>query len=276
MLAVVAATSSCGGRVNSSARTSSPGQRSAKHPWALRVHLTRSWTPEALLSATKLVEGESAANVAVVQRPDGRRGWWAVWSDTSRSQKKQLFDVWTAELVARLYRDRRTRSSPRLTGIALATPDPKRAPGLAGGELVRLWPPPSTVYLQQTASQLVPRIRARAARIGLRLEQFRMPRLDGIAAPIVVVRVVNEHAFAHAFDPGCLPVWVVGNPNVDPVGASGPAPFFGYYFTLLSTTGAWLQTTAFVPYTTDTQLSPTAAAIERNIPRHPTCARVPR
>jgi hypothetical protein len=257
LLCVVSAatfvTAGCGG-AHHAPKTLPTSNRNASHT----VRLRQSWTAQVLPTLTRRIEPNGTDTVTPVHRPDGRHGWWFVWSDPTRNRRAALLDVWTAEIVTRLYRDRRAGPAPDVSGIAIVT----RAAffsGFARGESTFEWPRPSRRYVQGDTRHLMDRVRDEATRLGLRVLVFRIPQLGGILAPVVALRVSNAARFGHWFDPGCLASWVLGYPKLHPRGGSGPSPFFGYFVTIEQASGAWLQSTAFAPYETYTQLSNKAA-----------------
>jgi hypothetical protein len=250
-LVLAGLSSGCSHRITSAAALDRPGEGKS----TVRVDLRSPWTPASLVRVTRLITNESSLRVQLVQRPGGKPGWWAVWSDPTRSRRRTLFDAWTGEIAARLYRDHRSTLSPVLSGIGVATRDPESTPPLAGGEAVSAWPRPAHVYLQETASKLAAQSRLRAARVGLRIERFRAPTLGGMEAPLVWAQVTKSKKFARLYEPGCVADWVLGFPDVRPVGASGLDPYFGFFLTIVSKNGAWLQSTAFAPYEAITELS---------------------
>ena len=231
-----------------------------------RVRLTRNWTPAVLEGLTRRLDTNPLTSVAWLNHPSGRRGWWIVWSDPTRSRSVALGDVWTAEIAARLYRDRRERSAPGVSGIAIAT----RAPSFAGaraGETTAEWPRPALTYVQGRGEAVRDHVSKAATRLGLRLVSFRLPRLDGMLAPVVHLRVGDEARFERSFNPACLPGWVFGSPTTRPSGGAGPTPYFGYLLSITGFSGRWLQSTAFVPYEVETQLSSRAAKRLRRLTR---------
>lgn len=235
-----------------------PAHSAAVDPGTHRVLLTRNWNPAVLSGITRRVDPHPRTSVAWLNHPGGRRGWWLVWSDPTRNRSVALGDVWTGEIVARLYRDQRERSAPRLSGIAIAT----RAPSFAGaraGETTAEWPNPALAYVQGRGRALRDRVGETAKRLGLKVASFHLPRLDGMLAPVVTLKVKDRARFEQGFNPACLPGWVFGTPRTRPAGGAGPAPYFGYFLSITDSSGRWLQSTSFVPYEVETQLSSRAA-----------------
>jgi hypothetical protein len=224
------------------------------------VRLKRTLTPAALSVLTRKMEPRASVRVVFAKDPGGRLGWWGVWIDSTRDSRRTLFDDWSAEIAGRIYRDRRVAAAPDLSGIAVAT-RARDLSGLAAGESVAAWPRPSNVYVQALPPVLKKRVEQGAATVGLGMSHWRTPSLGGIQAPIVVFRVKDAPKFWKEFDSGCLARWIFGMPRTE-VGSSGPASYFGFFMTVTSRSGTWVETAAFAPNETITEISRSAARVE--------------
>jgi hypothetical protein len=221
-----------------------------------RVVLTRSWTPAVPTRVARRVDPNGAASVATqhVSRADGKKGWWLVLRDRTRSERVALGDSWTADIVARLYQDRRVQSAPKLSGIALTT----RAKDFFGTtyEETAWWPRPVQRYAQGRPAALRAQITEAATRLGLVLRSFRAPRLNGILTPVVTLAEDDSALFKRWFNPGCLPGWIF-NPRV----SDGPLPYFGYFLSVEDSSGHWLMSEAVTPDSAEGEQSPRGARV---------------
>jgi hypothetical protein len=200
----------------------------------------------------------------LVSNLDGKTGWWIILNDPAAGRNAEFADRWTAEVVAILYQDRRRESAPKLSGLALSKGGP-RPPPADGLIPASEWPSPVQSYAQASPAALRAYIRDAAGALGLKLMAFRVPKLDGILAPIVSVEVGNKARFERWFDPLCLAGWLFPPLNFRPADGYAPSPYLGYFLTIADSSGHWLQSTAVAAYEEDTSPSPRAAAQARRL-----------
>jgi len=221
-----------------------------------RVVLSRSWTPAVLAEITNRIDPHRGISVRAVYRdhvPDGNpKGWWFVWNDPTRnSQAEGMQDYWAAQVAGRLYQARRVLSAPKLSGIQVKTRVPSTDSDWAAGENSRWWPGHTPVYVEARPAALRTGIRRRAAVLGLELSSFRAPRLDGIVAPVVTLRVRDEARFKRWYVPGCAEGWLFG-----PRASTNGSPYFGFFVTFDDSAGRWLMSMAATPNEGTSQKSP--------------------
>lgn len=204
-----------------------------------RVVLSRSWSPAILQRITDRIDPHSGISVAVLRDrgPYGNTGSWFVWSDPrGRSREDALRHEWTTDVVSRLYQAGRKPSEPKLRGIM------KRSDWARGDRSGNYWPRISRTYLQTTPAALRTHVRLRAAALGLKIRSFRVPRLEGILAPVVVLRVSDLAKFKRRYDPGCAEGWMFG-PRADTNGS----PYFGFFLSVTDSSGHRIYSMAATP-----------------------------
>jgi hypothetical protein len=207
-----------------------------------RVVIGRSWTPSVLPEITHRVDPDPRVSARLVYRshvPNGNpKGWWFVLTDPRLTPNSavELRDLWTAELVGRMYLDRRESSAAKLSGVAVAA----RPSEFENGENSLFWGSASA-YSQARPAVLRAHIEQRAATLGLRLRSFRVPALGGILAPLVVLQVSDLATFRRWYDPGCAEAWLFG-----PRAANG-SPYFGFYLSVIDASGDWIYSMAATP-----------------------------
>jgi hypothetical protein len=219
-----------------------------------RVVLSRSWTPAMLTKITDRVDAHRGISVAVERRRGvyGNRQWWFAWSDPTRNAHVAFRDWWAAELIGYLYVGRREPSALKLWGIALKT-RARSESGEAMGENSHSWHPAHS-YVQARASSLRADILRTAPRLGLKLASFRDPRLDGLLAPVVTLRVSDKARFKRRFDPYCVANWIFGSPVNS---------HFGSFLTVTDSSGKWLESVADLPQSGSTRTSRTVTQLPR-------------
>jgi hypothetical protein len=230
-----------------------------------RVELRRSWTPTALTQITDRVDPHRGMSVKAVNRrhvpPGNPRGWWFVWNDPTRnSQAEGMRDYWTAQIVGRLYQARRELPAPKLSGIELKTQVPSSSSDWAAGENSHWWGRSARTYAQGRPAALRKNVRRRAVDLGLKLSSFRVPRLDGLVAPVVTLQVSDEARFKRWYVPGCAEGWMLG-----PRANTDGSPYFGFFLTVDDSAGNWLGSTAATPNSTE---SGESAAMHELFPPH--------
>jgi hypothetical protein len=219
-----------------------------------RVVLSRSWTPAILTQITDRIDPRRGVSVKPVYLrhvpPGSPKGWWFRWNDPTRnSQAQGMLDYWTAQIVGRLYQARRVQSAPKLSGIQLQTQVPSTDTDWSAGENSHWWTGAPS-YLETRPAALRSRIQERAASLGLRIRSLRIPRLDGILAPVITLQVSDEARFKRWYAPGCAEGWIVG-PRADTNGS----PYFGFFLTVDDASGNWLGSVAASPQGGDSEES---------------------
>ena len=226
-----------------------------------RVVLSRTWTPDVLAKITHRVDPDPRVSAGLVYRrhvpPGNPKGWWLVLTDPrlTPSSAVELRDLWTAEIVGRMYLTRRTSSAAKLSGVAVAARPSEFDNGENSSSLGS-----ASAYSQAQPDALRARVERRAAMLGLKIHSFRLPSLDGILAPVVELRVSDLAKFKQWYDPGCAEGWMFG-----PRAAPNGSPYFGFFLSVTDSSGNWIYSMAATPNsgstrgsTLETQLFPPA------------------
>ena len=155
-------------------------------------------------------------------------------------------------VIGYLYVGRREASALKLSGIALKT-RARSESGDAMGENSHFWHPARS-YVQAPAAALRAHIQRTAARLGLELRSFRSPRLDGLLAAVVTLRVSDEARFERQFDPYCVANRIFGSPTNS---------HFGSFLTVTDSSGKWLESVADLPQSGDSRSSQEVTKLPR-------------